>query len=242
MNKACSYIRFSDPSQAHGDSYRRQLTATIAYCKEEGLELVSDSDYTFFDKGISAYSGKLRDDDTELSRFLSLVKDGSIASGSTLIIESLDRLSREHVRAALPLFMQLLNAGINIHTLHSHKTYTRDYDEMNLFQSILEMSRSHRESLWKSQRIASRWAQKQEQARKGMPLGETKPAWLDLVYGKDGKPTGFIENDKVDVVRKIFRYTLDGHGRTMVARMLNAEKFRPSKRRTVGAPALSTKY
>jgi DNA invertase Pin-like site-specific DNA recombinase len=235
MSKAYSYIRFSDPSQAQGDSYRRQLTDTVAYCKEEGLELVSDSDYTFFDKGISAYSGKLRDDDTELSRFLSLVKDGSIAPGSTLIIESLDRLSREHVKKALPLFMQLLSAGIRLHTLHSRKTYTNEYDEFDLFASILEMSRSYRESLWKSQRIAARWQQKQEQARKGIPLGKTKPAWLDLVYA-DGTTTppandpkakaiGYRENDKVEVVKKIFQHTLDGHGRNIVARMLNAESI-----------------
>ena len=222
--KAYSYIRFSDPSQAEGDSYRRQLADTVAYCKAKELELVSDSEYMFFDKGISAYSGKLRDDTTELSRFLGLVKDGSIAPGSTLIVESLDRLSREHVRAALPRFMDLLNAGINIHTLHSNKTYTHDSnDEMDLFQSILEMSRSHRESLWKSQRIASRWHEKQEQARKGVPMGKTKPAWLDLEYanGEKEKPTGFKVNHLQHVVKKIFQYTLDGYGRNVVARMLN---------------------
>jgi DNA invertase Pin-like site-specific DNA recombinase len=199
----------------------------------------------FFDKGISAFSGKLRDDTTELSRFLSLVKDGSIPVGSTLIVENLDRLSREHVRAALPRFLDILNAGISIHTLQSNKTYTHDSkDEMDLFQSILEMARSHRESLWKSERIASRWEQKQQEARQGIPLGAgTKPAWLDLVYA-DGstkkpdnntkaKPVGFIENDKVAIVKRIFQLTIDGYGRNVIAQMLNAENI-PAFRTTEG--------
>ncbi|MBQ5946410.1 recombinase family protein [Massilia sp. ST3] len=233
MNKAYSYIRYSDPQQAKGDSYERQLRDTLAYCKANDLELVSDADYMYFDKGISGYSGKLRDDDTELSRFLSNVKDGSIPPGSTLIIESLDRLSREHVRTSLPRFMDILNAGVNIHTLHSNKTYSRNYDEMDLFQSILEMSRSHRESKWKAERVSARWQQKQEQALEGVPLGKTKPAWLDLEYtnGTDKKPTGFIRNDLQHIVKRIFQLTLDGYGRNMIARILNEE----------GIPAFKTK-
>jgi DNA invertase Pin-like site-specific DNA recombinase len=234
MKKAFSYIRFSDPRQAKGDSYKRQLRDTLAYCRENDLELVSDSAYMFFDAGISAYSGKLRDDTTELSRFLSLVQDKSIPHGSTLIVENLDRLSREHVRKALVQFLELLDAGINIHTLQSKKTYTHDSkDDMDLFQSILEMSRSHNESRWKGERIASRWEKKQEAARKGIPLGNSKPAWLDLVYAngstekpdESAKPVGFQENDQVAVVKRIFQLTRDGYGRNAIARMLNEESI-----------------
>jgi len=194
-------------------------------------------EYMFFDKGISAFSGKLRDDTTELSRFMSLVESGDIRPGTTLIVESLDRLSREHVRAALVQFLKLLGAGINIHTLQSKKTYTHDSnDDMDLFGSILEMSRSHRESLWKSERILDSWKQKQAEARKGSPMGKTRPAWLDVEYanGSTEKPANdpkalpvkFVRNEaNVDVVQKIFQYTIDGYGRNVVARMLNAERI-----------------
>ena len=244
MSKVYSYIRFSDPRQAEGDSYRRQLADTLAYCHKNNLQLVSDSEYMFFDKGISAYSGKLRDDNTELSRFLSLVQAGEIRPGSTLIVESLDRLSREHVRQALPRFMDLLNAGITIHTLHGNKTYhAENYDQFDLFQSIMEMSRAHSESETKSRRITSRWHDKQEQAKAGIPLGKSKPAWLDLVYDANGstepptpkaKPIGFKENKaKVAIVEKIFQLTRDGYGRNVVARMLNEEGI-PAFRTTEG--------
>ena len=240
--KAYSYIRFSDPSQAAGDSYARQHRDTVAYCAEKSLDLVSDSEYTFFDEGISAYSGKLRDDTTDLYRFFEKVKDGSIASGSVLIVESLDRLSREHVRAALPRFMDLLNAGISIHTLQSNKTYTEDYDEFDLFQSILEMSRSHKESLFKSKRIASRWREKQDLARTGVPLGKSCPAWLDLVYanGPLNKPTDFAPNPvRVTTIEKIFRLTLDGYGRNIIARMLNAEGIDAFRVKSWGASSIN---
>jgi len=239
LPKAFSYIRFSDPSQAKGDSYRRQHTDAVAYCKANKLDLVSDTEYTFFDAGISAYSGKLRDDNTELSRFLSLVKDGSIPPGSTLIVESLDRLSREHVKAALPRFMDLLNTGINIHAVKSQKTYTSEYDEWDLFQSILEMSRSHQESLYKSERVGKAWREKQDRARDGVPLGKTKPTWLDLVYGNGplNKPTAFTPNALVSVVEKIFQYTLEGHGRGTVAQMLNAEGIPAFKSKTGWGPS-----
>ena len=243
MNKAISYIRFSDPSQAKGDSYRRQLAATQAYCKANELQLMSESEYMFFDKGISAFSGKLRDDTTELSRFLALVEKGDIPPGTTLIVESLDRLSREHVRKALVQFLELLGAGINIHTLQSKKTYTHDSnDDMDLFGSILEMSRSHRESLWKSERILESWQEKQEQARNGAPMGATRPAWLDVVYanGSTEKPTNdpkakpvkFVRNEaNIAIVQRIFQLTLDGYGRNAIARMLNED----------GIPAFRTK-
>lgn len=39
MPRAISYARFSHPKQALGDSLRRQLDATRAYCAEAGLTL-----------------------------------------------------------------------------------------------------------------------------------------------------------------------------------------------------------
>jgi DNA invertase Pin-like site-specific DNA recombinase len=147
MNKVYSYIRFSGPRQAEGDSHRLWLADILAYCQKHNLELVSDSDYMFFDRGISAYSGKLCDDNTELSRFLALIQAKEIPASSTLIVESLDRLSREHVRQAISRFKDLLNAGITIHTQNGNKTYhAYDYDQFDLFQSIMEMSCAHSKS------------------------------------------------------------------------------------------------
>ena len=53
--RAYSYIRFSSPEQASGDSYRRQSEKSIRYADEHGLEL--DDSLNLFDEGKSAYSG-----------------------------------------------------------------------------------------------------------------------------------------------------------------------------------------
>ena len=51
MQRAISYIRFSTPAQALGDSLRRQLERTRDYCLKHNLTL----DETLTDAGLSAY-------------------------------------------------------------------------------------------------------------------------------------------------------------------------------------------
>ena len=54
--KAYSYVRWSTPQQAKGDSLHRQLEKARAYAKEYNLDL--DETLNFRDAGISAYRGR----------------------------------------------------------------------------------------------------------------------------------------------------------------------------------------
>lgn len=54
MSTAYSYVRFSSPDQAKGDSLRRQLAASQQYADEHGLTLDTR---TFQDLGTSAFHG-----------------------------------------------------------------------------------------------------------------------------------------------------------------------------------------
>ena len=59
MKKAYSYIRYSSPQQAKGDSFRRQLSATQAYCEKHGYEL--DTELSVYQElGVSGFSGDQR--------------------------------------------------------------------------------------------------------------------------------------------------------------------------------------
>lgn len=149
MSKVFSYIRFSSAKQSAGDSYARQVRAAKAFCDEYNLEMADARDYLFFDSGRSAYKGRHLDDTGELARFLTYVEDGTIPAGSYLVVESLDRLSRERVRDALPRFLDLLAKGINVYTSTDKRLYTRDYNEIDLIISIITMSRAHEESATK---------------------------------------------------------------------------------------------
>src|SRR5919106_809754 len=111
---AYSYIRFSTPEQAKGDSLRRQTEAAKAWCARHGVRL--DTSLTFRDLGKSAFLGAHRTnpDRYALAAFLKLVQDGRVPRGSYLVIESLDRLTREHVRAGLMLLLGLIESGVRI--------------------------------------------------------------------------------------------------------------------------------
>ncbi|GAI46428.1 unnamed protein product, partial [marine sediment metagenome] len=106
--KAYSYIRFSSPEQAKGDSYRRQRVEAEDYCAAEGIDLAKEKEYLFFDHGKSAYTKEHVGDKGQLRRFIDLVDSGDIKPGSYLLVESLDRLSRDKVMAALSQFTDLL--------------------------------------------------------------------------------------------------------------------------------------
>lgn len=215
--KAYSYIRFSSPEQAKGDSYRRQRKAAERYCSDHGLELASSREYTFLDKGRSAYKGRHLDDEGQLRRFLDLVESGVIESGSYLLVESLDRLSREKVSTALPRFMDLLNRGVRVVTLSDNRLYTEDFNELDLIISIVHMSRAHNESSLKAQRLSSAWDNKKDLARTQLkPLGRACPAWLVLENGKY-QPI----QKRVETILLIFDLAIDGYGQGVIPRMLN---------------------
>ena len=99
--KAYSYIRFSTPEQEKGDSLRRQEEEARKYAVEHGFNL--DESQKFKDLGKSGYKGFNRINGA-LNDFLNLVNSGEIPKGSVLIVEHLDRLSREKVSDALTLF------------------------------------------------------------------------------------------------------------------------------------------
>ena len=93
-----------------GDSLRRQIDASEAYAKEHGLEL--DTTLTLRDLGVSGFTGENRTKGA-LKIFLDAIDSGSVPRGSILLVESLDRLSREQVLDALDLFKNILQKDTN---------------------------------------------------------------------------------------------------------------------------------
>lgn len=87
MTAVYAYIRYSSERQSGGDSVERQTQAINAYCAANGLTVTE----WVRDLAKSAYSGSNRKTG-QLSRFLARVVAGDIAPGSTLIVESVDRL------------------------------------------------------------------------------------------------------------------------------------------------------
>ncbi|MET4044920.1 DNA invertase Pin-like site-specific DNA recombinase [Bradyrhizobium sp. RT6a] len=222
MPRAYSYLRMSTAPQLKGDSRRRQLEASRTYAAANGLELAGDAELE--DIGVSAFKGdNVRDG--ALGQFLDAVRLGTVASGSFLIVESLDRLSRQEVRFAQSLFLSIIQAGINVVTLMDGKVYRPEtVDVGDLILSLVIMNRAHEESATKSRRIAAAWQNKRTLASQ-KPMTKWCPAWLKLA--DDRKSYEEIAS-RVEVVRQIFRDTADGLGMYSIAARLNranAETF-----------------
>lgn len=225
MSQAYSYLRFSTAEQAKGDSFRRQIEAARTYAASRKLDL----DESFRDEGISGFTGANRTRGA-LAAFLRAVEDGRVPRGSVLIIESLDRLSREQVRTALRQFLALIDEGIEIVTLQggtprvfSEDTLGGDSLPLPLIEALLTMSRAHEESALKAQRVAAAWATKKRDARAtGKPLTSRVPGWITLDGGRY-----ILDEEKGAVVKRIFAMSIAGHGADGIARTFNREGIQP---------------
>src|SRR5690349_19321284 len=111
MLKAYSYLRFSTPEQERGDSFRRQAQLARDYALAHRLEL--DEELTFRDLGVSAFRGR-NAEVGRLGEFREAVRDGVIPRGSYLLLESLDRLSRDKPRKAVKLLEAICEEGIAV--------------------------------------------------------------------------------------------------------------------------------
>ncbi len=228
MAKAYSYIRFSTPEQARGDSLRRQSAKAQEWAQQRGLVL----DDSLRDLGISAFHGANRTAGA-LRSFLQMVEDGKIERDSYLIVESLDRLSRETVIEAATQLFALIQAGVVVVTLSDGQEYSSArlrQDWTPLIISLAVMARAHDESRVKSERVGEAWRQKKNAARElGMPLTPRCPEWLEVRGDK------FVERpERVEIVRRIFRETIDGFGRREIVCRLNGDKipsFRAGEKR-----------
>jgi DNA invertase Pin-like site-specific DNA recombinase len=156
-----------------------------------------------------------------LGRFLEAAKTGKIPGGSFLIVESLDRLSRQQVRKSLTLFLSIIDAGVNIVTLTDNRVYAADQTEtVDLITSLVVMSRAHEESQIKSQRVGAAWANKRAKA-KTQPLTAICPAWLRL--SRDRKHYEVID-DRAAIVKRIFAESASGIGNYAITTRLNKQK------------------
>lgn len=219
MPKAYSYLRFSTPEQMKGDSYRRQSEGAKAYALKHGLDL--DTTLSFQDLGVSAYRGHNANRGA-LRTFLDLVEQGVIEQGSYLIVESLDRVSRQQVLDALSIFTLIITAGVTIVTLADEQVYSHEIIRANpyqLFVSLGVMIRANEESASKGRRLKESWKTRRAKAGERV-LTAVGPSWLTL--DRDTRKWRVIE-DRAEVVRRIYDMRASGAGYLTITETLNRE-------------------
>jgi DNA invertase Pin-like site-specific DNA recombinase len=218
---AYSYVRISTEKQKFGDGIRRQTEMSRRYAAEHNLRL--DEDFELLDKGVSAYKG----DNAvtgELGQFLLAVESGRVPTGSYLLVESLDRLSRDKIDAALDLFRRITKNGVNVVTLADGQVYLAGQSDLaQMIYSLVVMSRAHEESEIKSKRLSAVWKRKKENAGTAK-LTKMAPNWLQLSSDR----TSFeLVPDRVEVVRRIFQLSTEGVGTYSIVKTLNRDGVAP---------------
>jgi DNA invertase Pin-like site-specific DNA recombinase len=217
---AYSYMRFSNSQQANGDSRRRQLAMAEKYAAEHGLRL--DKHLSFRDLGVSAFRGKNAKEGA-LRAFLEAIEHNLVPTHSYLLVESLDRLSRDRILAAQALFLQIIQAGVTIVTLTDQRSYSLEsinQNPLDLIVSLVAMMRANEESEIKSRRIRAAFEVMRSRLHE-KPWTARCPGWLRL--DKATEKFSIVE-ERAEIVRRIFRESLAGVGRETIARRLNEEK------------------
>lgn len=226
-----SYTRFSTAEQAQGDSRRRQADGAARWTERknaqrlaEGLPPVAvDEALRLNDLGVSAFRGANTEDDTGLGGFLFACREGLIPSGSYLLVESLDRISRMTPRRVSRLLDNIVDAGVTIATLNDGQEYDAlrlDSDPTALLIALMVSWRAHEESKVKGQRVAAAWAEKRRRVRAGEDIKLTSrgPGWLTWT-GEQWTE----RSPHADTVRRVFQMTIEGDGEHKIAQHLNSE-------------------
>lgn len=205
-----AYVRFSTDKQADGDSVERQKSGIETYCRRNALTV----DEWLIDEGLSGFKG---DHITRgrLGVFIARVEAGEVGAGSTLIVESLDRLGRQDLLTQFSTLTTLMKSGLTVITTIDGKVMTQG--SMSSFDGFLiataKMMTANEESAKKRDRGRSNW---QRRRADGKNLAPFAPRWLD-------------ENRKVIherrvVIERIFREVASGLGANKVASRLNADE------------------
>lgn len=224
---AFSYLRFSSKKQEKGDSLRRQTKLFeekgTEFCKRRGWTL---SQKNYKDLGVSAFRGK-NALIGNLGEFLKVVEAGTVPQGSALIVESIDRISRQGIDEGYDLVKKILKAGIILVTLSPEREFdvsaTKSLSKGALeIQLILE--RAAEESEMKSKRVGAGWEGRRKKAREGKEVlvAGVLPAWIE----RTGNKMHLIP-ERAEVVRKIIHLAAEGYGRSKIVQYLKAEKIPP---------------
>ncbi|BAP43905.1 resolvase domain-containing protein [Pseudomonas sp. StFLB209] len=217
-----SYLRFSDPRQSTGSSADRQLQYAQRWAAEKNLVL--DASLSMRDEGLSAYHQR-HVTQGALGVFLRAIEDGRIASGSVLIVEGLDRLSRAEPIQAQAQLAQIINAGITVVTASDGREYNRaslKAQPMDLVYSLLVMIRAHEESDTKSKRVKAAIRRQCEGWQNGTFRGQirngTDPIWLTWT----GSEWQFVP-ERVAAVKRALQLYQEGNGAVRIVRALHDE-------------------
>ncbi len=233
--KVYSYIRFSDPKQATGDSVKRQTAYAEKWAKAHGMML--DDKLTLRDAGLSAYHQK-HVTQGALGAFLAAIDDGRVPAGSVLVVESFDRLSRANYKAAQKQLDRIIDAGVRVVTASDGKEYSRESveaDPMSFIYSTLLMVKANDESEQKSRRVKAAVRRQCEAwiagKQNGRIVNGRDPGWVQ--WNEDKNRFEHIP-ERAEAMRLAISLFLKGYGHVRIFAALENAGMRVTGQKSAG--------
>ncbi|QDK34714.1 recombinase family protein [Sphingomonas sp. IC081] len=217
---AIAYARWSSMEQTKGSTLVRQIENTTAFIEAWGWQNVAEP---MIDRGKSAYTGA-NIETGQLGKFRDSIMSGRReASNLVLVVEELDRLSRQPADIMLSWLSPLVRKGLTIAVVNTGQMITRemlDHDMGGLMMILITAFGSHTESRKKAKRVAAAWEQKREAARNGeakIQRNHRRPKWVEI----DDAGQFYVPEHKEKIVKLIFENRVNGIGKGLTAKRLN---------------------
>jgi DNA invertase Pin-like site-specific DNA recombinase len=180
---AISYARVSSERQLSGEGLRRQRKGNldwIASHPEYRIRLDEEAS----DAARSAWKGDhVFKKDAALGKLLNMVESGELRPPLMLIVEALDRLSREDPWTAQHRLSGLISRGIIVATTRDDRIFDKDDKRAleNLLMSVMLLKAAHDESETKSTRVRATKAMHAVEAQTNKHvIHQNVPGWLHV--------------------------------------------------------------
>lgn len=217
---AIAYARWSSMEQTKGSTLARQIEATTGLIEARGWQSAGDP---LIDRGKSAYTGA-NIETGQLGQFRDSIMSGARdARNLVLVVEELDRLSRQPADLMLSWLSPLVRKGLTIAVVNTGQMITRemlDTDMGGLMMILITAFGSHTESRKKSKRVAAAWDAKREAARTGegkIQRNHRRPKWVEI----DDAGNFYVPATKLEIIKLIFDNRVNGIGKGLTAKTLN---------------------
>lgn len=224
---ALLYIRWSSQEQNKGDSHTRQCRLGEQAAKLRGWTIRE----TLIEDGRSAYHGRNRDAGGKLAEIEDRARLRQL-DGWVLLVEQLDRLSRQQPIQTLNLITSLTSAGLTIFETSTGRKWDSESVRSSwtdLLEAFIRAGLAFEESDKKSKRIKSSWAATRERGgtKDGHADPRIMPGWMEVVDGRY-----VVIEARAAWIRQIFQWCIAGVSLVGIARRLNAD---PKSRWTAGS-------
>lgn len=214
------YARFSSIEQAKGHSLERQLTGARSLIERNGW--LYSPEREMVDEGRSAFHGTNRAEGSALFDFEQKVREGHFANGAVLVVESLDRLTRQGHEETYDLLRLFTRNGVTVATFQDGQIYQtgQRLDLASIITVIVKGELSREEIEKRQQRILAVWDKKIQTIQDGDRKAVTSmvPAWLAV--DPDTKLMS-IDPYRGALLNQIYDWYIEGRGMVWIVKELN---------------------